>query len=219
MGKIKQFWADFKKFISRGNVLDMAIGVIVASAFTAIVTALTNKIIMPCINWLLSLGGAGLDSAYTFLKITYQTDATGAFILDNAGNKIIDLANSIYIDWGAFITAILNFILVALVLFTVLRVAMNASNALKKGIEEQTNKELRAEKKAVRVIAKEQYRPFKVVWAEHLEEKKRLAEEKAKQEAEEKARLGEQEKLAHPSQEQLLTEILSELKKQNAENK
>lgn len=219
MKKIKQFWADFKKFISRGNVLDMAIGVIVASAFTAIVTALTNKIIMPCINWLLSLGGAGLDSAYTFLKITYQTDATGAFILDNAGNKIIDLANSIYIDWGAFITAILNFILVALVLFIVLRVAMNASKALKKGIEEQTNKELRAEKKAVRVIAKEQNRPFKVVWAEHLEEKKRLAEEKAKQEAEEKARLEEQEKLAHPSQEQLLTEILSELKKQNAENK
>ena len=83
MKKIKQFFADFKKFISRGNIVDMAIGVIVASAFTAIVTALTNKIIMPCINWLLSLGGAGLDSAYTFLKKAYLEDGV-----------TIDLANS-----------------------------------------------------------------------------------------------------------------------------
>lgn len=60
MGKIKKFFSDFKKFISRGNVVDMAIGVIVASAFTAIVTALTNGIIMPFINWLLALGGQGL---------------------------------------------------------------------------------------------------------------------------------------------------------------
>lgn len=47
---MKKFWNEFKKFISRGNVVDMAIGVIIASAFTAIVTSLTNKIIMPLIN-------------------------------------------------------------------------------------------------------------------------------------------------------------------------
>ena len=111
MKKIKAFFAEFKKFISRGNVVDMAIGVIVASAFTAIVTTLTNKIIMPCINWLLSLGGGanGLESAYTFLKKVYKIDASG--------NNVIDLANSIYIDWGAFLTAIINFFLIAFVLF------------------------------------------------------------------------------------------------------
>ena len=129
MGKIKQFFKDFKKFISRGNVVDMAIGVIVASAFTAIVTALTNKIIMPCINWLLSLGGAGLDSAYTFLKTAYLEDGV-----------TIDLANSIYIDWGAFITAILNFILIALVLFTVLRIMMNAQGFWKKEVNSRPTK-------------------------------------------------------------------------------
>ena len=121
MKKIKQFFADFKKFISRGNVVDMAIGVIVASAFTAIVTALTNKIITPCINWLLSLGGTGLDSAYTFLKRAYLEDGI-----------TIDLANSIYIDWGAFITAIINFFLVAFILFIVLRIMMNAQGFWKK---------------------------------------------------------------------------------------
>ena len=100
MEKLKAFFAEFKKFISRGNVVDMAIGVIVASAFTAIVTSLTNKIIMPCINWLLSLGGTnGLESAYTFLKRVYTIDAEG--------NQVVDLAKSIYIDWGAFLTAIL----------------------------------------------------------------------------------------------------------------
>ena len=88
---MKKFFSDFKKFITRGNILDMAIGVIVGSAFTAIVTALSNKIIMPLINLLLSLGGNGLDSAYSILKAVY----------DSEGN--LDLTKSIYIDWGAFI--------------------------------------------------------------------------------------------------------------------
>ena len=58
---MKKFWSEFKKFISRGNVVDMAIGVIIASAFTAIVTAVTNKIIMPVVNWILAIitGGSG----------------------------------------------------------------------------------------------------------------------------------------------------------------
>lgn len=92
----------------------MAIGVIVGSAFSAIVTALTNGIIMPLINLLLSLGGSGLDSAFTVLKGVY----------DEKGN--LDLTNSIYIDWGAFITAIINFLIIAMTAFILLRVAMNA---------------------------------------------------------------------------------------------
>ena len=112
---MKKFFADFKKFISRGNVIDMAIGVIVGNAFSAIVKAFTDKIIMPLINALLSLGGEnGLESAYTFLKTTYASDGT------------VDLATSIYIDWGAFITAILNFFIIAMTLFVILKVAMKS---------------------------------------------------------------------------------------------
>ena len=96
---MKKFFQEFKKFISRGNIIDMAIGVIIGSAFSAIVTALTNKILMPLINAMLAMGGNGLESAYTFLVKGY-TDG------------VLDLEKSIYIDWGAFINAIINFFII-----------------------------------------------------------------------------------------------------------
>lgn len=188
MKKIKQFFSDFKKFISRGNIVDMAVGVIVASAFTAIVTALTDKIIMPCINYLLALGGAGLESAYTFLKKAYLEDGI-----------TVDLTNSIYIDWGAFITAIINFFLIAFVLFTVLRIMMDAQGAWKKGKAERPTK---AEKK----ILKEQgvnMRDYHAVV-------------KATAELREKNKPAPEPVVVKPTQEELLTDILVELKKQNA---
>ncbi len=109
---MKKLFQEFKTFIARGNVLDMAVGVIVGSAFTAIVTALSNNILKPVINWLLALvfGSSSLTDIYTYLKKV--TDASGA----------VDLTQSIYIDWGAFINAIINFILIAFVLFLILKV-------------------------------------------------------------------------------------------------
>ena len=67
---MKKFFNEFKAFISRGNVMDMAVGVIIGGAFSAIVTALTNHILMPIVNWFLLIitGGNGLDSIYTYLK-------------------------------------------------------------------------------------------------------------------------------------------------------
>ena len=98
---MKKFFKEFKTFISRGNIVDMAVGVIIGSAFSAIATALTNKIIMPLINLLLSIGGEnGLEKAYTFLKKVYDV------------NGELDLTKSIYVDWGAFITAIINFFII-----------------------------------------------------------------------------------------------------------
>lgn len=187
MNRIKKFFADFKKFISRGNVVDMAIGVIVASAFTAIVTALTDKVIMPCINWLLSLGGGGLESAYTFLKVVKDS------------NNVIDLSKSIYIDWGAFITSILNFFIVAFALFTVLRIMMNAKGLWKKAINEQpTRKERKILKK--QGVNMKDYKEVISATAE-LRERNKPAPVPPK-----------------PTQEELLTEILAELKKQNVGN-
>ena len=71
--KMKNFFAEFKKFITRGNVVDMAVGVIVGGAFTAIVNALSNNILKPVINWLLALifGADSLSELFTFLtKVT-----------------------------------------------------------------------------------------------------------------------------------------------------
>ena len=124
---MKKFFKEFKTFITRGNVLDMAVGVIVGGAFTAIVNALSNNILKPVINWVLTLifGQDSLSNIYTYLKKVYIKDALG-----NATTEI-DLAQSIYIDWGSFINAIINFIIIAFVLFCIVK-AINK-------VQEQTN--------------------------------------------------------------------------------
>jgi len=136
---MKKFFKEFKEFICRGNIMDLAVAVIIGGAFSAIVTAFTNKIIMPVVNYILSLGGDnGLESSYTFLKKVY-TDG------------VIDLEKSIYIDWGAFITAIIDFLIIALVIFLMIKLIMNVSNNAKKfaakSKHELTLKERRALKK------------------------------------------------------------------------
>ena len=119
------FFKDFKKFITRGNVLDMAVGVIVGGAFTAIINGLSNNILKPVINWLLALvlGKDSLSEVFTFLKrVDVQQD-----VVNEAGEVIgtqmvPDLTQSIYIDWGAFINAIINFLLIAFTLFVIVRI-------------------------------------------------------------------------------------------------
>lgn len=93
MKTVKKLWGEFKKFISRGNVLDLAVAVVIGAAFTAIVNSLTNDIIMPLINW--AVGDGDLSSLCTVLHAVYATDATGA--------QILDLENSLVINWGTFI--------------------------------------------------------------------------------------------------------------------
>ena len=137
--KIKTFFEEFKKFISRGNVLDMSVGVIVGGAFTAIVNGMSNFILKPMINWLIAMiiGKDGLAGAVTMLSPVYALDENGAVLLDEAGAKVIDMANSIYIDWGSFISAIINFLLIAFVLFSIVRIINRISVAQDKFADEQ----------------------------------------------------------------------------------
>lgn len=192
---MKKFFKDFKAFICRGNIIDMAIGVIIGGAFSAIVTALTDKIIMPFINWILSLGGGdGMSSAFTYLKKVYDADG------------VVDLTNSIYIDWGAFITAVINFLIIALTLFIIIKVAMKSSQLLKnasdKMVKGNPTKEEKAELKAQGVNMKNIVEVRNATIA--LREKK----------AQEAQALAEANKEPpKPTTEELLTEILAELKK------
>lgn len=193
MKGIKKFFADFKKFISRGNVIDMAVGVIIGGAFSAIVTSLTNKIIMPLINLLLSLaGGDGLESARTILgQPVYNTPG----VIESG----INWASTIYIDWGAFITAIIDFLLIALVLFIILKVMMSAQGFWKKSVGEYPTKEERKVLKAEGVDMKD--RKALIAATAELREKNKPIPAPPK-----------------PTQEELLSEILVELKKQNTES-
>ena len=187
---MKKFFAEFKTFISRGNVVDMAVGVIIGGAFSAIVTALTNQILMPLINWILAavIGKDGMAGAVTILSGVY----------DEAGN--IDLASSIYIDWGAFITAIINFLLIALVLFCIIK-AINAANA---GLKKTADKFAPLTKDEVKELRKQ---------GKSFAEIEQLASEKAAADAEAAALAAEEAaKNAPKTQEQLLGEIVELLK-------
>ena len=188
---MKKLFADFKKFITRGNVIDMAVGVIIGSAFSTVVTSLTNKIIMPLINALLA-GGKGLESAYTFLKEVRLEDGS------------IDLTNSIYIDWGAFITAIINFIIIAVVLFVIIKVVSKSREVLENISKTVSDKTI---SKAERKILKERGVDYKNRELAFAELEKYRVELKEKAEADAKANY-------KPTDNDLLIEIRDLLKKQ-----
>ena len=104
----KGFIAEFKEFISRGNVMDMAVGVIIGGAFQAIIKSLVDDVVMP----VLSVITGGTDfSAWSITLVEAVNEETPAVML----------------NYGNFINAIINFLLMALVIFTVIR-TMNKLN-------------------------------------------------------------------------------------------
>ena len=111
-------------------------------------------------------------------------------------NGVIDLTKSIYIDWGAFITAILNFFIIAFVLFTVLRIMMDAQGLWKKSVKERPTREEKKILKKQGVNMKDYHAVIKAT--AELREKNKPAPVAPK-----------------PTQEELLTQILEELKKKN----
>ena len=194
---MKKFFEEFKKFITRGNVVDMAVGVIVGSSFTAIVNGLSNNVLKPIINWLLTLvfGKDSLSEVFTFLKKTMTVDAGGA--------EVVDLANSIYIDWGAFINAVINFFIVAFVLFCIVKIMNRVKDQDKKFKESLQPVISRADRKEMKkqgIKAKDSA----AVAAYFAAKAEKEAAEKAA--AEEKARL---EREANPTTEDLLKKILA----------
>lgn len=197
---MKKFFEEFKVFITRGNVIDMAVGVTVGSAFTAIVTAVSTNIIKPFINWIISIiiGADTLSQCFTFLgpKPADLTDPN------------LDLTLYNYIDWGAFVNAIINFLVIAFVLFCVVK-AINTFNEKQKemfdkikgnSVSFEDRKAMKA--KGIKMKDKEAVKAYF--------EAKAKAEEEAKAAEEEKARL---EREANPSVEDLLKDIRELLKK------
>lgn len=122
-----KLWKEFKAFISRGSALDLAVGMIIGAAFTAIVTALVNGILKPLINWIPLGDGTGLQ---TVLRPA---------VLDEAGNILVE---ALVLDWGAVISAIITFLLTALVLFAIIKV-INTARDFGKRESERLKKQLR----------------------------------------------------------------------------
>ena len=107
---MKKFISEFKEFISKGNVMDLAVGVIIGGAFQSIVNSLVNDIIMP----LLGVITGGLDFSHLSVSVGEAT-----------------------ITYGNFISAVINFLLMAIVLFCIIKAMNKARAATKKPAEEK----------------------------------------------------------------------------------
>ena len=106
-------WKDFKAFIAKGNVMDLAVGVIIGVAFSAIVTSLTGDVIMPIVGWIFG----GFDFSSHFIVLHMPADYHGS-MTDYAALK---KAGAALIGYGAFITAIINFLILAFIIFLLVR--------------------------------------------------------------------------------------------------
>ncbi len=116
MKKGRSFLEEFKTFILRGNVMDMAVGVIIGGAFTAIVTSLNTDIITPIIGLF-----GGTD--FSYLKVTLGSGA-----------------NAPVLTYGNFITAVINFLITSLIIFCLIKAinkAVDKASALRKKEEEE----------------------------------------------------------------------------------
>ena len=114
---MKKFWSEFKKFITRGNVVDMAVGVTVATAFTAIVSAFTKGFISPILALLTS------DAELAEAKWVIRPELTEL----GADGQVVVTRAEVAIMWGGFLQSILNFLLIAFILFVMMRVAHRLS--------------------------------------------------------------------------------------------
>jgi large conductance mechanosensitive channel len=109
-------WEEFKKFAMRGNVIDLAVGVIIGAAFGAIVTSLVSDIIMPIVG---AVTG-GLDFSNYYTPLSAKVDANAAYADAKKQGAVL--------GWGQFLTAAINFLIIAWVLF----IAIKGINKLKR---------------------------------------------------------------------------------------
>ena len=141
---MKKFFNDFKAFITRGNVLDMAVGLIVGSAFTSIVNSLVNDIITPFLGLFSKDGFTGLylgiwESGVAATDVTLKNGAVIA-----AGEPIFRT----YIFYGSFIQTIVNFLVIAFSVFCIVKIVNglyktvdNVADKAKERIEELVRKD------------------------------------------------------------------------------
>lgn len=138
---MKKFFKEFKDFITRGNVLDMAVGIIVGGAFTAIITALVNNILNPLLAMIPGMSDNGLGALQVVLREVY-TDG------------VLDTSKSVIMDFGVVISAIITFLLTAFVLFLIIK-TINTVHNKSKALAEKQKKAIEERKKKGEITAEE----------------------------------------------------------------
>lgn len=196
---MKKFFEEFKKFIQRGNVIDLAVGVIIGGAFSKITSSLVNDIIMPLITAIFGLFGVKGGVAGMSLVL----NGVDKYVIDQSTNTMVLNPEAILWNYGNFIQTVLDFLLIALVLFCIIKAINAANDGLKKAHKTSpfTKEELRAFRKQGKT----------------RQEIKALEEAKLAELAEEAKRAEEEAAANAPkTEQQLLTEIVELL--QNKQN-
>ncbi|MFQ6749351.1 MAG: large conductance mechanosensitive channel protein MscL [Clostridia bacterium] len=186
---MRKFFKEFRAFITKGNVFDMAVGLIIATAFNKIVSSMVNDILMPL--------------------VTYFTGASSMADL-SIPLRIVDGEVTLSFAYGAFLQTVIDFLIIAFSVFIMVKFMMNSQKKfreLKVVMKEESTEEARKKRKELRAKAKAENRPFKEVYKEYKADQKRQAEETKAKKAEEERLKAEAEKLANPSQEMLLKQI------------
>ena len=162
-----KFWKEFKAFISKGNIIDLAVAVVIGTAFNKIVTSLVNDLIMPLITW--ALGASSLADLSIPLQVNELGEVTLAW------------------NYGSFLQAIIDFLIIALTIFIVLKLMMKSTQIFKDATNyvKKPNKEERKilESQGVNLKDKKAVRLALAQYHEQLAAEKKEKEAKAKQEA------------------------------------
>ena len=197
---MRKFLKEFKTFISKGNVFDMAVGMVIATAFNKIVSSMVNDIIMPLVTYL--TGASSLDQLSVLLRESY--DKTG---------KLVQLTW----NYGKFLQTVLDFLIIAFSVFLMVKVVLSSRKKFKEigeFVSTETKEEVKLARKEARRICKCEHRKYKEVWAElEAERKAKIEAELAAQKAEEELKQLEERK-NNPTSEDLLKEIRDLLKEQ-----
>lgn len=197
---MRKFFKEFKAFISKGNVFDMAVGMIIATAFNKIVSSMVNDIIMPLVTW--ATGASDLSDLSIVLRTTVEENG-----------EIVKLTWK----YGNFLQQVLDFLIIAFSVFLMVKLVTASRKKFREindGVINFNKKEVKTMRKEARRIAKAEKRNYFAVYSE--------LEAKAKVELEEQAKIAEAEKKAkeeaeranNPTEADLLREIRDLLKEQ-----
>ena len=126
--KKSSFFKDFKAFITKGNILDLAVAVVIGGAFNAIITALVNNILMPIVG--IFTGKASLADLDAWIKAPEYLMEDGEYVIEN-GKYVIDESTGVgHIQYGLFLQAIVNFLIIALTIFIIVRLIRASQDRL-----------------------------------------------------------------------------------------
>lgn len=189
---MRKFFKEFKAFISKGNVFDLAVGMIIATAFNKIVSSMVNDIIMPLVTY--ATGAASLSELS--LPLRWVKDSV-------TGEMVVSLRWA----YGNFIQTVIDFLIIALSVFIMVKIVTRSRKRMEEFNDKYSNKEFKLRRKQARKIAKEEGRPYKEVFEELKLKAQQEAEEKARIEAEEKLIKEQEERVKNPTETDLLKEI------------